>query len=79
MSESKGAAPTNHPNGEPNWNDLTIDMKNLVDGVALDGSFDVPGYGFPTDGALDGAFLSQELISLGVEEPLPPDDMMDEL
>jgi hypothetical protein len=68
------------------WNSIGMSMNldpELDDDGLLDPSFDIsqPGLGFsapaptmPTD-----YFGSYELIGLGLQEPLPPQDMMDEL
>jgi hypothetical protein len=60
--------------------DINIDMG--TDGL-LDESFNVPLSAFDFQPAApsvpEGDFFSQELISLGLQEPLPPNQMVDEL
>ena len=60
--------------------DLNIDMGNIE---MLDQSFNVPLSGFdyqPDPNALpEGHYFSQELMSLGLSEPLPPQQMIDDL
>jgi hypothetical protein len=55
---------------------------DLDDGL-LDPSTDISTPGFdlsaPAPTMLGGDFGSCELIALGLQEPLPPQDMMDEL
>ncbi|KAH6664927.1 fungal-specific transcription factor [Halenospora varia] len=66
---------------EPEWNIDGMDI-NMGEGL-LDPNFDVDQFNFelqnmaPTMPVDD--FSSQELISLGLHEPLPPQEMMDEL
>jgi hypothetical protein len=89
ISESKQnatAQTTSVPGGETDWNGLSMDMNldlDLDDGGLLDPSFDIsqPGLGFsaPAPNMPTDYFGSYELIGLGVQEPLPPQDMMDEL
>ncbi len=67
------------------WNDLGMDMNLDLDGGDILDSFDMmqSGFGFQTLGAPSeipiGDGYSQELLSLGLQEPLPPQDMIDEL
>lgn len=60
--------------------DMNIDMGNV--GV-LDESFNIPLSAFdlqPAPNTLpEEDFFSQELIRLGLSEPLPPQEMIDEL
>jgi hypothetical protein len=62
--------------------DMNLDL-DLDDDGLLDPSFDIsqPGLGFsaPAPNMPTDYFGSYELIGLGVQEPLPPQDMMDEL
>jgi Fungal Zn(2)-Cys(6) binuclear cluster domain len=89
ISESKQTATTQTtliPGAKMDWNSIGMSMNldpELDDDGLLDPSFDIsqPGLGFsapaptmPTD-----YFGSYELIGLGLQEPLPPQDMMDEL
>jgi hypothetical protein len=87
ISESKQTASahtTALPGGQTDWNNLGIDMNlDLDDDGLLDPSFDIsqPGFGFSTPAPtipIDG-FGSFDLIGLGLQEPLPPQQMMDEL
>lgn len=57
-----------------------MDM-NLDDQDFMDPAFDMPQFAMPAENPsiLAGDFYSQELLALGLEEPLPPQDMMDEL
>ena len=67
---------------EPDWNTLGMNYGYADDPVFAPG-IDMPqsGYGFQDlDPSMNvGDFFSQELLSLGLQEPLPPQDMMDEL
>ncbi|KAE9367686.1 hypothetical protein N431DRAFT_444787 [Stipitochalara longipes BDJ] len=89
ITESKQTASvqtTSIPGGEMDWNAIGMDMNldlDLEDDGLLDPSFDIsqPGLDFsvpaptmPTD-----YFGSYELIGLGLQEALPPQDIMDEL
>jgi hypothetical protein len=60
--------------------DMNMDMGT---GGILDESFDIPLSAFDFQPAApsmpEGDFFSQELISLGLQEPLPPNQMVDEL
>lgn len=71
---------------EADWNDLSVDM-NLKN-VEMEIDFNdvqLPDYPLPEpsynflDPIPGGDFFSQEVISLGLQEPLPPDDMIDNL
>ena len=57
-----------------------MDMGNID---MLEDPYDVPLSSFdyqPMPNVLqDGNFFSEELISLGLSEPLPPQEMMDDL
>jgi hypothetical protein len=64
--------------------DMNMDMNmDLETGGLLDESFNVPLSAFDFDSTApslpEGNFFSQELISLGLQEPLPPNQMIDEL
>jgi len=64
------------------WDTLGMDMNlDLDEGDLLDSCFDVPQFNVQPETAsvLAGDFFSQELLGLGLQEPLPPQDMMDEL
>jgi hypothetical protein len=68
---------------EPDWNNFTMDMNMDVGDDMLDPAFDIPLSAFDYQSvppALpEGNFFSQELISLGLQEPLPPDQMINDL
>ena len=69
---------------EADWNALGMDMNlGMGDTNFLDPNFDVSqaGADFQTTGPTlpMGDFFSQELLELGLREPLPPQDMIDEL
>ena len=71
---------------EPDWNTLGMDMDITLDigmGGGLDSTFDMPQAGFEMQNepmmSAGGAFFSQELLALGLQEQLPPQDMMDAL
>ncbi|KAF8847788.1 hypothetical protein BDZ45DRAFT_698912 [Acephala macrosclerotiorum] len=71
---------------EANWNDLTMDMDmniDMGDDSLLDGTFNLNpgGFDFPPPGPSIpmGDLFSHELLELGLNEPLPPQEMMDEL
>lgn len=65
---------------ETDWDALGMDM-NLDDPDFIDPAFDMPQFTMPVENPsiLAGDFFSHELLALGLEEPLPPQDMMDEL
>ena len=89
ISESKQSASaqtTSIPGGELDWTGIGMDMDmdlDLEDDGLLDPSFDIsqPGLGFsvPAPAMPTDYFGSHELIGLGLQEPLPPQDVMDEL
>jgi hypothetical protein len=69
---------------EPDWNNYTMDINMDMGGAGLlDESFDIPLSTFDFQSAApslpEGNYFSQELISLGLQEPLPPNQMQDEL
>lgn len=73
---------------EADWNTLGMDMDmdmniDLDDPTLLDPVFDVPttGFGLPNTELppANDYNYSQELLALGLDEPLPPQDMIDEL
>ena len=69
---------------EADWNTLGMDMNlDMDDGGILDSAFDIQqsDFGLPPLGPSlpTGDLYSQELLGLGLQEPLPPQDMMDEL
>jgi len=72
---------------EADWNTLGMDMEmdmniDLDDPTLLDPGFDMPstGFGVPDmEPSPANNLYSQELLQLGLDEPLPPQDMIDEL
>lgn len=68
---------------ECDWDTLGTDMNttNLDDPTLLDPWFETTGDGCGKMDVplMDGDFFSRELIELGLEEPLPPPDMIEEL
>lgn len=63
---------------DADWNTLAMDVDLNFDTSNVD--FDIPHPGMPNDNPMpSGDFFSQELLALGLLEPLPPQDMMDEL
>jgi hypothetical protein len=79
---------------QPDWNSFPLDMNNVdinmdmdfggddvvIDDVLLNSNFAMPQADFAFVGDMpDSGFFSQEVISLGLQEPLPPDDMVEEL
>ena len=65
---------------ETGWNDLNMDMNvDLGDGGLQDSSYDFSGLGNGGSSIPNDGLFSQELLALGLEEPLPPQDMIDEL
>lgn len=68
---------------EPDWNTVGMDMDISLDmgmGGGIDAAFEMPQAGFGMQNDPSGEeFFSQELLALGLGEPLPPQDMMDEL
>jgi hypothetical protein len=79
---STAANTTSGSNMEPDWNTLGMnygyaDEPLFIPGIEMAQSgFDIQEPGASTE---TGDFFSQELLSLGLQEPLPPQDMMDEL
>lgn len=67
---------------EPDWDGFGMDMNIDFDDAGLaDQMFDIPQYQM-----LEGnisyqsePIFSQEILGLGLQEPLPPQDMMDDL
>lgn len=68
---------------EPDWNTMGMDMDMNLDigmGGGIDATFEMPHTGFGMQNEPSGGdFFTQELLALGLGEPLPPQDMMDEL
>jgi hypothetical protein len=70
---------------EADWNTLGMDMNlDIDDADLLDPSFQIPQFGMESSGPLpmqsgDYFTQSQDLLALGLQEPLPPQEMMDEL
>lgn len=71
-------------NTEPDWNAMNLDVNMRMDsgdsgmGNGLDMTPDI--FEMPKDPINpNGDFFSQELLALGLQEPLPPQDVMDEL
>lgn len=91
ISESKmnvTAQTTSIPGGETDWDGLGMDLNldlDLDNNVLLEPSFDISQHGFgfsapaPAPTMHNNYFGSYELIALGLQEPLPPQEMMDEL
>ena len=52
---------------------------DLGDGGLQDSSYDFSGLGNGGSSIPNDGLFSQELLALGLEEPLPPQDMIDEL
>lgn len=74
----KQSTSVNTASVEADWNSLGMDLDEQL----LDPAFDISQPGFGLDAAPSmqiGDFRSFELISLGLQEPLPPQDMIDEL
>jgi hypothetical protein len=71
---SAAADTTSGSNMEPDWNTLGMNYEYADEPLFTPG-MEMPqsGYDFQEPG------FSQELLSLGLQEPLPPQDMMDEL
>lgn len=86
MSEQKAVAgePPTTTSLEADWTTLGMDMDmNIDDSVLLDAAFDMPSSNFTPQHMetppVENNFFSQELIELGLDEPLPPQEMIDEL
>lgn len=82
--ETKMAAviqPLSHFDTEPDWNamnlDLDLNMNMGAGEMAFDSTADLFSIQDPINPA--GDFFSTELIALGLQEPLPAQDVMDEL
>lgn len=84
MSEtSKNTPPKNNsppgPSMEPDWNNFPMDMNVDFENDALM-DFPMPETAFTYQPEMPtGDFFSQEVISLGLEEPLPPEEMIRDL
>ncbi|ESZ92849.1 fungal specific transcription factor domain-containing protein [Sclerotinia borealis F-4128] len=68
-------------NADPDWGAMNIDLDmNFADEGLQDLGFDIMN-GNPEAGSSvpTGDFFSQEVISLGLQEPLPPESLMDDL
>jgi hypothetical protein len=67
---------------EPDWNTLGINYGYADDPLFASG-IEIPqsGYGFQDldPSMIMGDGFSHELLSLGLQEPLPPQDMVDDL
>jgi len=81
---SANIEPLSHFNTEPDWNamnlDMDLNMMNATSGV--DNTFDASNdmFGLPKDPINpSGDYFSTELLALGLQEPLPGQDVMDEL
>lgn len=71
-------------NTEPDWNAMNLDMDmNMNMGTTnTDNTFDATAdmFAMPKDPLNPmGDFFSTELLALGLQEPLPGQDVMDEL
>ncbi|KAI9641400.1 hypothetical protein NHQ30_010202 [Ciborinia camelliae] len=68
-------------NADPDWGAMNIDMDmNFTDEGLQDLGFDILDGNLGTGSSLPiGDFFSQEVISLGLQEPLPPESLMDDL
>lgn len=72
---------------EADWNTLGMDLEmdmniDLDDPTLLDPGFEMPstGFGIPdTEPSAANNYSSQELLQLGLDEPLPPQGMIDEM
>jgi hypothetical protein len=72
------------PNVSPDWNAMNMDMDiNFNDGGLQNLGFDMLQGNMGGSGAGAsvpiGDYFSQEIVSLGLQEPLPPESLMDEL
>ena len=89
ISESKQnitSQTTSIPGGETDWDSLGMDMNldlDLDNNGLLEPSFDISqhglGFSAPAPTMHNDYSGSYELIALGLQEPLPPQEMMDEL
>ena len=60
---------------EPDWNTLSLDMHvDFEDDAFMGTDFNLPSAQLPAEG-----FYTQEMVNLGLEEALPPDEMVEEL
>ncbi|KAF7944121.1 hypothetical protein EAE96_010530 [Botrytis aclada] len=68
-------------NPHPDWNAMNMDMDmNFTDGGIQNIGYDILTGNIGTGSSVPvGDYFSQEVISLGLQEPLPPDNLMDEL
>ena len=57
------------------WDTLGVDMNVDFDGnERIDPVFDMLTLGFESNSTIPEEYQSQELLALGLTEPLPPDD-----
>lgn len=57
--------------------DISLDIGM---GGGIDSAYDITqGFGLQNGTMHEDPFFSQELLALGLQEPLPPQDMMDDL
>lgn len=84
MTETKQSAhiePLSTFNTTPNWDAMNLDMdmgSTRGPNDPFDNSTDL--FALPKDPINpNGDFFSQELLALGLQEPLPTQDIMDEL
>ena len=85
---SNNTLPNNSPNKEPDWNDFPISMDMDINmGMNMDFGNDafmdlpnpVQDFAFQVDQIQSENIYSQEMVALGLEEALPPDEMIEEL
>ena len=75
------ANPNPNQNANSGWGPMNMDMDmNFVDEGLQDLGFDIMNGNIGAGPSVPiGDFFSQEVISLGLQEPLPPESLMDDL
>jgi hypothetical protein len=66
---------------ETGWNSFPLDMHvDFQDETFMDQSFGIPNSVYSLESGMPSSdFSTQEVISLGLQEPLPPDEMVNDL
>ena len=80
-SDTKSGSTSAKPSADANWDTLAMEMNiDFTDGGIGDKEFGTAPKEPKDQSTMPcGDFFSQEVISLGLEEPLPPDDLVEEL
>ena len=85
---SKNSISNNSPNKDPEWNSFPLDMDTNINmsmnmDYGNDAYMDLPNpaddLAFQVNQVFANVQYSQEMVGLGLDEALPPDEMIDEL